>query len=86
MKRLFLFVIFIMGSLLIFGCSGGLDEVSVDDKVIHLRLVNDAEEDIDRIKAGSPAHLVAIRTLINADKKNCVFLRVSASHLTCVPL
>ena len=60
MKRLFLFVIFIMGSLLIFGCSGGLDEVSVDDKVIHLRLVNDAEEDIDRIKAGSPAHLVAI--------------------------
>ncbi len=68
MKQLFTQIsILMISSLLIAGCSGGIEESSVDDKTISIQLVNNAGEIISKIEAGTPGRLLA--TLENAGGK-----------------
>ncbi|MCP4346083.1 MAG: hypothetical protein GY795_11235 [Desulfobacterales bacterium] len=59
--------ILVISSLLIAGCSGGIEESPVDDKTISIQLVNDAGETISKVDTGTSGRLTA--TLKNAGGK-----------------
>jgi len=60
MRQFLTRLVFMTGIFLIFGCSGGLEEKTVNEKNISLRLDNVQGEKTDKISAESPGRLVAI--------------------------